>query len=398
MYEYFPNSYPWNMAFLSALDMGAVLSEVDAECRPLQQITGEDPEKAIAAWSDAWERLGRRLDRQARRDEAEAHGLSAGEKYLRSALYLLIAERQLSASDPRKLELYRRALPLFRRGVELRRDPTEFVEIPYDGGCMPALLVRPPGDEPAPCIIHWNGLDSIKEFAYLQFAEAYARRGIASLFCDQPGSGGALRLHGLPATVETEGPAGVCVDWLETRDDVDPSRIGIQALSLGGYFAPRAAAFEPRLACCVVLGAFYSALEVAQMMQERGDAYARSVSDFEGQLRWVTGSDTLEQAMQFMARVTLEKVAEHIRCPLLIVHGGQDRQIPPDHGRKTIDAARQSPQRKLVLLDSEEGGVEHCSHDNRPLACAIMADWIADTLGADPSGRASPGFSSRGGV
>jgi dienelactone hydrolase len=388
VFEYFPDNYPWNMAFLAALDMGAVISEVDDACRPLRAIAASDPERSTPLWVEAWTALAGRVERQAEQDASRGHGQSAAEKYLRSAVYTLIAERQVSARDPAKLRLYRQALPLFRKGVELRRDRVEFVDVPYEGAELPALFVRPEGEGPFPCIIHWNGLDWIKEFAYLQLAEAYASRGIASLFCDQPGSGGALRLHGLPTLAETERPAGACVDYLETRSEVDARRIGIQALSLGGYYAPRAAAFEKRLACCVVLGAFFSALDVARMREEQGDAYAPSVADMEAQLMWVCGTDSREGVVGLMSRFTLEGVAEQIRCPLLIVHGSQDRQIPVDHGQKTYDAAKSSSNRRLVLLDPEEGGAEHCAHDNLPRARAIMADWIAEVLHAEPAPRA----------
>src|SRR5439155_1670376 len=136
-------------------------------------------------------------------------------------LYFLMAERTLRCADPRKLEIYREATAMFARGVALRGDAAERVEIPYAmgarGGAMPAVFVKAAGDRPAPCIIHFNGFDWLKEFNYLSMAEEYARRGIAGLFCDQPGSGGALRLHGLPAEVESERSVGACMDYLARR-------------------------------------------------------------------------------------------------------------------------------------------------------------------------------------
>jgi fermentation-respiration switch protein FrsA (DUF1100 family) len=96
---------------------------------------------------------------------------------------------------------------------------------------------------------------------------------------------------------------------------------------------------------------------------------------------WVTGTTSVDAAIDVMRQFTLKEVARHITCPLLIVHGGADRQIPVDHGQKTYDAACNSPGRKLVVLGPEDGGVEHCSIDNFPLVRDLAADWIADTLG-----------------
>ncbi len=380
MFEYFENNYAWNLAVVSALGMGAVASDVDSACRPLRAIADGDVAISSPAWADAWTALGARLRRQGQQDEHAGHQRSAGEKYLRGALYQLMAERALRCSDPRKLECYRDAMGMFRTGVELRGDGATFVEIPYGRGVLPAIFVPAAGNRPAPCIIQFNGFDWVKEFNYLPMAEEYARRGIASLFCDQPGSGGALRLHGLPAEIESERAAGACIDFLARRRDVDVSRIGIMAASLGGYYAPRAAAFEKRLACCVAWGAFYDAGEVLQMRAAAGARYARSVPDVEDQMLWVTGRNSLEDAIAFMRQLTLKDVAQHITCPLLIVHGGRDRQIPVDHGQKTYDAARNSRARKLVVLQPEDGGVEHCSIDNFPLVRDLAADWIADTL------------------
>jgi dipeptidyl aminopeptidase/acylaminoacyl peptidase len=377
MFEYFPSNYPWSMSLLMALDMGGNLSEIDDICRPLRDAAASE---AIGAWVERWSASAHRLRDAAESDERAGHAFSAHEKYKRSSVYLLVAERQASPSDARKLALYREALDLFRRGVAGER--VEFVDVPYQGGALPALFVPADTDGPAPCIVHLNGLDSVKETSYLRMARAYAERGIAVLLLDQPGSGGALRLHDLPAIVETERPVAACIDMLEKRDDVDPKRIGVQGVSMGGYYAPRAAAFEPRLACCVALGAFHDFLEISQMARDRGPDYANSVSDMPGQLKWVAGTEDLGEAIQLFAKFTLEEVAGLITCPLLIVHGGRDRQIPRDHGQKTWDAAKNSSRRELVLIEDEGGGVEHCSNDNLPRARAIITDWVADVLDA----------------
>jgi len=381
MFEYFEHNYPWNLAVVTALGMGAVASDVDTACRPLRAIADGDVGRSSVAWADAWSSLAGRLRRQAEEDERAHHRRSAGEKYVRGALYQLMAERALPCSGAAKLASYRDAMALFSRGLALRGDAGELVEVPYLDRALPAIFVPAAGDGPAPCIVQFNGFDWVKEFNYLSMAEEYARRGIASLLCDQPGSGGALRLHGLTAEVESERAAAACLDYLAGRREVDGSRIGIMAASLGGYYAPRAAAFEPRLACCVAWGAFYDAGEVLQRRLAEGDRYARSVPDVEDQMRWVTGTASLEDAVAFMRRFTLKDVASRITCPLLIVHGGHDRQIPVDHGQKTYDAAHNSRARKLVVLGPEDGGVEHCSIDNFPLVRDLAADWISDTLG-----------------
>jgi dienelactone hydrolase len=265
------------------------------------------------------------------------------------------------------------------------------VDVACEGGTLPALFVPAEVHGPAPCIVHLNGLDSVKETGYLRMGKTYAERGVSCLYLDQPGSGGALRLDGMPAIAEMERPVAACLDYLETRADVDSTRMGVQGVSMGGYSAPRAAAFERRLACCAVLGAFHDFLDVSRMAGQRGADYANSVSDMPGQLMWVSGTQNLGDAVQVFSKFTLDGVAERITCPILIVHGGRDRQIPRDHGQKTYDAAKNSSRRDLVLLDDDEGGVEHCTNDNLPRGRAIVCDWVADVLdatrSADRAGR-----------
>ena len=106
-------------------------------------------------------------------------------------------------------------------------------------------------------MVHFDGFDVTKEIIYGATAEEYRRRGISLLIVDHPGVGAALRLQNLHSTPHTERPAKACVDYLSSRSDVDSDRIGIVALSLGGYYAPRAAAFEKRFKCCVAWGAIF---------------------------------------------------------------------------------------------------------------------------------------------
>src|SRR5207237_609801 len=123
----------------------------------------------------------------------------------------------------------RRELELFVDGSRLLGDRVERVEIPYEGKHIAGLYLPAEGLRPgerAPILVQLNGLDSTKEMKYLVGMPAWlARRGVSSLVIDQPGTGEALRLHGLTARYDAEHWASRVVDWLETRNDVDPQRI-----------------------------------------------------------------------------------------------------------------------------------------------------------------------------
>ncbi|MEQ8700266.1 MAG: alpha/beta hydrolase [Bauldia litoralis] len=394
MFEYFDDNYSWNMGVLMASQMGGIMSEIDSVCRPLRAI-GNRPEArtdpaALDAWIGAWTELGERIEGLARLDEEAGHGLSAGRKRLRAALYYMQAERFAPHTDPRKLEIYERMLAAFRAGATLRADPVEWVDIPYEGKALPSLFVPPPasvaGDGPYPCMIHFDGFDVTKEWTYLSgMVEALAARGVASLIVDHPGVGGAIRYHGLPTVVDTERPAGACLDWLADRPEVDAGSVGIVAMSLGGYYAPRAAAFDPRLACCVAWGARWdNAGSHGRIL--RDPTAARSVPGWLEHAKWYYGRDTEEGCAEVIDRMTLEGIADRIRCPILVAHGSNDRQVPLEQAQRTIDEAVNSPRRDLKIFTEEEGGIEHVGVDNLSIQIDYMTDWIADVLGGDAAG------------
>ena len=236
-------------------------------------------------------------------------------------------------------------------------------------------------------MVHFDGFDVMKEiiYQYHGIAEEFRRRGISLLIVDHPGVGEALRLRDMHSGPDTEVPAAACMDYLETRSDVDPRRIGIMALSLGGYYAPRAAAFEKRFKCCVAWGAVWEAGELlANHLKGKGGE--PSVPGLADHTMWVFGKDTIEEALAVAKQMTLEGVADKITCPLLVVHGENDRQVPLWRAEKTIEAAVNIPNRKLKVFTLAEGGAEHCQADNSSMAVDYMADWVAEILGGDPKG------------
>jgi dipeptidyl aminopeptidase/acylaminoacyl peptidase len=76
----------------------------------------------------------------------------------------------------------------------------------------------------------------------------------------------------------------------------------------------------------------------------------------------------------------LDGVVDRITCPLLVVHGVQDRQVPLEQARRTVESATNSRRAELRLFDVDEGGVEHCSGDQFSTAIDVMTDWVADVL------------------
>lgn len=393
MLEYFAGHYSWNLGVMMAVQLGGELTEIDSVCRPLRSLAErpkEDPE-ALAAWISAWSGLAERLQAFAARDEAAGHSDSAGGKYRRACIYWFTAERMTSHKRPEKLALYEAMVRCFAKSVALRRQAIEFVTIPYQGTTLPALFQRAPGAGRRPAMIHFDGFDVTKEWMSLcGMADEFARRGVSTLMVDHPGIGAALRLQGLAMNPESERWASAALDWLGQRTDVDAARVGVIAMSLGGYYAPRAAAFEQRLACCVAWGARWdNAGSHGRILRDA--SAARSVTGWLDHALWYYGAADVDEAERKIAQMTLEGVVDRITCPLLVVHGANDRQVPLEQAERTVREARRSRSATLRVFDTDEGGVEHVNGDLFSVAIDAMADWVADTLrpGAT-TGTASP--------
>jgi dipeptidyl aminopeptidase/acylaminoacyl peptidase len=306
--------------------------------------------------------------------------LSAGEKYHRAAMYLLTAERMQSRDYAPRWEAYRNGLEYFRRGVELRGESCEFVEIPYEGKAYTGLFIKAPprrNGRPAPCVVSCNGLDSMKEQIYgAGNARAFAQRGVSTLLIDQPGTGEALRIRNLIGRYDTEAWASPAVDVLQKRADVDSDRIGMFGLSLGGYFAPRAAAFEKRFKLLAVLGANHNWGELQKRRQLREGN--NPVPHYWDHVMWVFGKKTVEEFMAWAPNMCLDGVVEKITVPFLITHGEGDRQIPLEYAHQSYDQAVNSPKRELKIFTQNDFEVEHCGADNGTVARDYLADWIGE--------------------
>jgi dienelactone hydrolase len=388
VFEYFPGNYVWNLAVVATLNSGGLIDEVDRACRPLREAAARGEDAGTADFLRVWSGLADALTEQAEAADRAGRRRTAGQLYARAANYLGQAERLQSARAPGRIETYRRLLDVQRRAIASKDPRLSRVAVPYEGTTLPAYFSQAPAadDGPAPVMIMWNGLDSTKEHMYSSghWAEL-AARGISCLMVDCPGSGEALRLQGLTARVDTEAWATACVDYLVTRDDVDPAAIGLAGWSLGGYYAPRAAAFEKRLALVVAWGANHDWGAVQRRrLQREGE---RPVPHYWEHVLWVWGYESLDEFIEFADQVSLDGVVEKITVPFLITHGANDRQIPVEYAHRSYAQATASPKRELRLFTAEEGGAEHIGLDHLPYVSVFVADWAAATFAELAAGR-----------
>jgi dienelactone hydrolase len=381
VFEYFPGNYIWNLGVAATLNSGGMIDEVDRACRPIRELAAQGSDVGTKEFMASWQRVADQLEEQAAEAEKAGHLRTAGQKYFRAAAYLCQAERMQSASDPNRKAVYQHCLDLMQKSFDLVDPATSRVAVPFEGTTLPAYFTRAERTDgtPAPTMVMWNGLDSTKEHMYTsEWPKEMAARGISTLMVDCPGSGEALRFGDLKARVTTEDWAKACVDYLETRDDVDSDRIGLVGWSLGGYYAPRAAAYEKRIKLVVAWGANHNWGEVQKKRVEREGE--NPVPHYWEHVLWVWGGDDVETFIRDAEAVNLNGVVEEITCPFLITHGENDRQIDVKYAHQSYEQAVNSPKRELRVFTAEEGATEHVGLDHLPHVGAFTADWIEDTF------------------
>ena len=379
LFEYFPN-YVWNLSLAIALESGGRIGEIVDMCAPIRDAASRGEDAGTDAFMREWVKTADRLVSLAAEDESRGRLFSAGEKLKRAALYYQVAERMQGHGHPGRAETYQKSLRSFGSAMTYTREPVERVTIPYEGKELAALYTRASGEGRKPVVIYCNGLDSTKELLWLTWLpSALAKRGVSSLCVDQPGTGEALRLHSLYATHQSERWASAWLDWLQQQPDADAERFGMTGISLGGYFAPRAVAFDRRFAAGAVWGANHDWAEVQRKRLRREGE--NPVPHYWNHVLWVFGAGNMHDFMERARGMTLDGVMERITVPFLITHGEADRQISVEYARRSYEQLVNCRGRELKIFTSREGGVEHVGADNMSFGRDYIADWFAEQLG-----------------
>ncbi|MFD8866518.1 alpha/beta hydrolase family protein [Streptomyces sp. NPDC059590] len=208
------------------------------------------------AWSVRWAATAARIERIGRDALAAGHRVSAREALLRASNYYRTADfyrRENPAADAESARLAEASQQTFADAAALLDTPARALRIPYEDTTLPAyLFLVDESGTPRPTLLYHGGYDSTLEENYLALAAGALRRGYNVLAFDGPGQGSTVREQGLHFRPDWEAVVTPAVDFALTLPEVDPERLTLVGTSLGGYLAARAAAFEHRIAACVL--------------------------------------------------------------------------------------------------------------------------------------------------
>ncbi len=353
------------------------------------------------SWYREWSHTAKRLEKAADGFLRGGHEKSAREAYFRASNYYRTAEFFIHGNpeDPRILESWEGSRSCFLNAAKLSERPIHYVRIPFEGTTLPAYhcLVDDSGKNRPLLIVH-SGFDGTAEEIYFEVGVLALERGFNCLLFEGPGQGEVIRRQKIPFLPNWETVVTPVVDFALTRPETNPEQIALYGISFGGYFAPRAVAYEHRIAACIANGGVYDFYANTMKMcppgteEILGDKEASKEFD-EGLLEmmkanvdvgWVFangmmtfGADSPSEFLRMSKPYTMKDSADKIRCAMLVVDSEGDKALP-GQARQLYDALR-CPKNFMVFTKAE-GAEEHCQMGAVMISGERILDWLEDTM------------------
>src|SRR3954464_8095891 len=324
----------------------------------------EEVTAGVASWNDwcgAWSDKAAVHEAMGREALANKKFISAGEHFQRAGVYYHFGKFLFVHDMPQMKAAHMKAVECRALALPHLSPPGERVTIPYEGKALYGILRKPNGVAKPPVLVMAVGLDSAKEETEA-YERPYLDRGIATLVFDGPGQGEGE--YDFPIRGDYEVAVKAVVDAVMTRSDLDASRIALWGVSLGGYYAARAAAFEKRIQACISLGGPYD-------WQEAWPGLAELTREA---FRVRSHCATQEEALRKAANLSLRGVAQNITCPIFIMTGKRDRLIPWEHAQRLANEVTG----RCTFLLIEDGN--HVANNRAYRWRSQSADWLVDAF------------------
>lgn len=373
-FEYFPDNLEWSTQMMRLFSYcyvrGADFSEVHAVARTLP--VGDD-----AAWERGFAELANQIETSARTSAAGGHDVTARDLFLRATIYHRISGQMADiAGDVDVPPGLAESVRCFQQ-ASARMSPTFApVEVPYEGASLPGYLCLPETSWKGgvPTVIDFGGIDAWAEEQYFKIGAALVERGYGVLLLNGPGQG-AAKQRGIYGRYDFETAAASAVDYLQATPGVDANRIALIGSSLGGYYAARAAAFEPRLKATVIWGAAigFDPSLIEATGSGRAASRIRQVERF-------LGVEGVEALLEHGSKFHLgPAVMGNVSAPVLILHGGSDMLAPVRHAQAVYDDIDYHD-KTLLVYPPGTPGCAHCQLDALGVAQRDICDWLDDKV------------------
>ena len=300
--------------------------------------------------------------------------------------YLRIAEFFTPPRSPDKVAIYRRYRDLFDAGFAASGATRH--EVAYGGSTIPAYRLTSIGGPPLGTVLVHGGFDSLIE-EFFAIWQRIAAAGFDVVAFDGPGQGGARALGGVTFDHDWEKPVGAVLDHfgIETA--------ALVGISMGGYWALRAAAFEPRIDRVVswppvydwIAGIPQPARGVVRAMLRRRrfmnwsvrirtrlSPTLRQVVD---QARYLVDDQEPMAAVDWFLGMNADHLAsERVTQDVLVMCGEHDTYQPPRLARLQVRALTDARSVTVRTFTKAEHADQHCQMGNLDLACRELTTWL----------------------
>lgn len=370
-------------------------ADINESLYTAKRITEGDDESWYAEWRATADRIGAIGE-----TSLEAgHKVSAREAFLRASNYYRTAEFFLRANlkDPRLMTTWRLSRDSFRKAAALMDHPVEAVTIPYEGTSLPGYIMKPDQSmEPRKTLIVQTGFDGTGEELYFAVAFFALKRGYNVLIFEGPGQGGALREQGLYFRRDWEKVVTPVVDFALTRPEVAPKRLALFGISMGGYLAPRAAAFEHRLAAVIANPGVYDSfnskgarpreeLQKAAVHPAETNKFLLQEMKKSTGLRWHLqqgmfsfGKRSPLDFLLALSEYRLDGIVQRIQSPALVIVSDADH-FQTVEAQRTLYDLLTGPKTLMRFAAAEMAG-EHCQMGAIALSNQRILDWLDEIL------------------
>ncbi len=355
----------------------------------------------VESWYEEWLGTAQRVEAMADGYLADGCPVSARNCYFRASGYYRTAEffLHVDPDDPRIMETWRKSRDTFLSAAVLSEHPIVPVKIPFDGNHLPGYLcLVDDSGEMRPMILIHSGFDGTKEELYFSLGRFAMERGYNCLLFEGPGQGEVIREQGIHFRPDWEMVVSPVVDFVLELPFIDPARIALVGYSMGGYFAPRAAAFETRIAACVADGGIFSVYQSALAHNPPGtdqtlddeeasagyDEAIYGMMDDDLFVRWyynngmwTFGADSPSGFLRMMREYSMDGIAGNISCSMLVLDSENDGMVS---GQALVLFDSLSCPKEYYLFREDEGADEHCQMGAAFVSSDLIFSWLDRVL------------------
>lgn len=359
----------------------------------------------LEGWIASWDTLAREVEQQGDTALELGHTISAKESFLRATNYHHAAEYYAIIAGISHREFGMRCADCFEKAIPLLTHHAEVLSIRADTHAYPCYFFSPDSSgTPRPTVMLVSGIESCGEEQYFYGAISALRRGYNVLIFQGPGQTSMLRIEpGSHLRHDYEVPLQEALDYLETRTDVDHSRIALLGSGVGSYFAARAAVFDSRVKALMTNPPFVNIHRIfLALIGQRATKVDVSLSDIhelpESILRTDMklfvlnmsrrfGVQRLQELIHATKQYTAEDLLYRIHCPTLCVYGDYAYPELEDQAGMFIERLG-AEEKRSVRIPSLHVADAHDHVGNIALLNQRVFDWLDEHF--QPPAPSSP--------